>query len=93
MPDNKKDSVDVAKSKSAIFAKKNFARKDLMENESPLSDSADKYSNMVFDASRKMSKADMIKKGIMRKITPKGDTITKYSSAGINFERINPKKK
>jgi hypothetical protein len=92
MLDNKKDSVDIAKSKSINFANKNFARKDFGKKESSLTDSAEKYSDMVFDATRKMSKSDMIKKGIMRKITSKGDTILKYGSGLTNFERVNYKK-
>lgn len=87
-----KDSVDIAKSKSGAFTAKNMARPDFVRKESPLSDSSDKYSDIVFNAARNMSKADLIKKGIMRKITKSGDTITRYNSKGINFERTNYKK-
>ena len=88
----KKDSVDIAKSKSGKFASKNMSRNDFAEKDSPLSDSADKYRNFVIDAATKMKKSDLAKKGIMKNITKKGDTIYRYNSNNVNFEETRFKK-
>jgi hypothetical protein len=92
MDSMKKDSVDVAKTKSGKFAYKNQTRNDFARKESPLSDSAEKYSNIVYDAARNMSKSDLAKKDITKKITKNSDTVYKYNSNGVNFERTNYKK-
>ena len=82
-----KDSVDVAKSNSVAFAKKDFNRKDYGKKPSPLTDSSIKYSNAVFDAAKNMSKEDLDKKGISKSINSKGDTIYKYNSKGYSFQQ------
>ena len=89
---NPTDSVDVAKSKSGSFAKKDFSRKDFGKKVSPLTDSSTKYSGIVFDAAKNMSKEDLAKKGINKNITSKGDTAYNYKSNGINFKQVRPKK-
>ena len=82
------DSIDVAKAKSGIYAKKNFARKDFaMNTESAVADSSDKYANIVFNATKNMSKKDLASKGVKRTISSKGDTTLSYNSKGINFTR------
>ena len=88
-----KDSVDVAKSKSGAFAKKDFTRKDFGKKVSPLTDSSTKYSGVVFNAASSMSKEQLAKKGISKNITPKGDTVYKYKSSGINFKQLRTKNK
>jgi hypothetical protein len=89
---NPKDSVDVAKEKSVKYAKQDFARKDFGKKTSPLSDSSTKYSGIVFDAAKNMSKEDLAKKGISKNISSKGDTVYKYNSKGVNFKQVKPKK-
>jgi hypothetical protein len=83
-----KDSIDMAKSKSGSFSKKDFSRKDFGKKVSPLTDSSTKYSNIVFDAAKNMSNEDLSKKGISKSINSKGDTVYKYNSNGLNFEQV-----
>jgi hypothetical protein len=93
-PDSVKDSVDVAKSKSGYFANKNFSRKDFASNtESAVGDSSNKYANIVFNATKNMSKKDLANKGVKRTISSKGDTTLSYNSKGINFTRDYGKNK
>jgi hypothetical protein len=96
------DSIDVAKAKSGYFAKKyfsskdfmdNFSRKDFMDKNTALMDSADKYSDIVFNSARKMNKKNLANKGIIRNITSKGDTTYKYNSKGVNFKNTFGKTK
>ena len=81
------DSIDVAKSNSGSFAKKDFSRKDYGKKVSPLTDSSTKYSGIVFDAAKNMSKEDLAKRGISKSINSKGDTVYKDNSKGYNFEQ------
>jgi hypothetical protein len=92
-PEPKKDSIDVAKEKAGYYAKKNFARKDFLTNiESPVADSSDKYANIVFNATKNMSKKDLAKKGVNRSISSKGDTTLSFNSKNINFKKKYGKK-
>ena len=81
------DRIDEAKKKSGFFAKKDLMRKDFPEKESALSDSADKYSDIVFNAAKNMGKKELDKKGITRNVSAKGDTSYNYSSNGISFKK------
>jgi hypothetical protein len=85
---NVKDSIDVAKSKSGLFSKKDFSRKDFGKKTSSLTDSSNKYSNIVFNAASSMSKEELDKKGIKKSINSKGDTTYRYNSNGSSFEKV-----
>ncbi len=87
-PESKADSVDVAKAKAGYYGNKDFARKDWLTNiNTPLTDSTNKYANIVFDATKNMSKKDLVNKGVKRTITSKGDTTLSFNSKGMNFKR------
>jgi hypothetical protein len=88
------DSIDVAKAKAGMYAKKDFARKDFMSKpKSAVGDSSNKYANIVFDATKNMSKKDLAAKGVKRTISSKGDTTLSYNSKGVNFKRDYTRKK
>jgi hypothetical protein len=90
---NPQDSIGVYKSKAAAFAKKDFARKDFAKKESSLTDSAEKYTNKVFNAASTMSKEQLAKNNISKKITSKADTIYNFFQNGMSFRQERPNKK
>ena len=109
-PESTADSVDVAKAKSGYYASKGFKLRESFfnkpdfsakgvssfnKNNQALSDSANKYSEKVFGATKNMPKKDLTSKGITRSISSKGDTTMNYSSKGVTFTRnyYNNKKK